>query len=120
MSRFEVRRDAKLRKLGTLGPMVGASLCRRMVTCGNLRCKCASCDKHESWCLTYKVHGKTKTVHIPRDMVEEVRGWVEEHKRAKQLMAEISALGLQIIKRHVPAKRAGERGRGRAEKRSRQ
>jgi len=118
MPRLEVRRDAKLRKLGTLGPMVGATLCRRMVTCGNSRCRCASGDKHESWCLTYKVQGRTKTVHVPRDMVEDVRGWVQEHKKAKRLMAEISALGFEIIKRHVTVKRAGERERRRAETRS--
>jgi hypothetical protein len=111
MSRFETRRDAKLRKLGTLGPMVAASLCRRMVTCGNPRCKCAGGEKHESWCLTYKVRAKTKTVHVPRDMVKEVEAWVKEHRRAKELLSEISELGLEIIRRHVPARRAAECGR---------
>jgi hypothetical protein len=111
MSRFETRRDAKLRKLGTLGPMMAASLCRRMVTCGNSRCKCARGEKHESWCLTYKEKGKTRTVHVPRAMVEEVRQWVREHKRAKRLMTEITALGLRIIRSHVRVKRAGERGK---------
>ena len=119
MSRFETRRDAKLRKLGTLGPMVAASLCRRMVTCGNPRCKCARGEKHESWCLTYKDKAKTKTVHVPREMVEEVSKWVQEHKQAKELISEISNLGLQIIRRHVPIKRAAERGKRRGKSRSR-
>ena len=119
MSRFETRRDAKLKKLGKLGPMVAASLCRRMVTCGNPRCKCARGEKHESWCLTYKVRGKTKTVHVPRDMVEEVEKWVKEHRRAKEILSEISDLGVRIIKHHVPAKRAAERGKGKVRNRSR-
>jgi hypothetical protein len=46
-------------------------------------------------------------------MLEEVRAWVEEHKRAKQLLAEISEIGIQIIKRHVPVKRAAARARSR-------
>ncbi len=116
MSRFETRRDAKLRKLGGLGPMVAASLCRRMVTCGNPRCKCARGEKHESWCLTYKEKAKTKTVHVPRDMVKEVEKWVREHRRAKELISQISDLGLQIIRRHIPAKRAAERGRKRGKR----
>ena len=118
MSRFETRRDGKLKKLGTFGPMIAASLCQRMVTCGKPSCKCAQGEKHESWCLTYKEKAKTKTVHVPKGMVKEAERWVKEHKRAKELMAEISDLGLKIIKHHVPAKRAAERGKGRKRSRS--
>lgn len=120
MSRFETRRDAKLKKLGQLGPIVAASLCRRMVTCGNPQCRCARGEKHESWCLTYKGKGnKTKTVHVPRDMVEEVRAWVNEHKRAKRLLADISKNSIAIIKSHVPRKRAAARAPGKPKSRSR-
>ncbi|NQT83588.1 hypothetical protein HQ563_11210 [bacterium] len=62
--------------------------------------------------LTYKVNGKTRTVHVPKDMVEEVREWVEEHKRVKRLIREISQNSLAIIHRHVPASRAAARGNG--------
>jgi hypothetical protein len=112
MSRFETRRDAKLRQLGSLGPMVAASLCRRMVTCGNPNCRCARGEKHESWCLTYKVKARTRTVHVPRDMLEEVRAWVKEHKRARKLLAEISANSIAIIRGYVPRKRAAARAKG--------
>jgi len=112
MGRLETKRDARLKKLGAMGPMIAASLVRRMVTCGRTTCRCASGDKHESWCLTYKgPKGKTKTVHVPKDMVEEVRAWTEEHKRVKALLAEISSLGLEIIQSHVPRKRAAARGK---------
>jgi hypothetical protein len=120
MSRFETRRDAKLKKLGSVGPLVAASLCRRMVTCGNPNCKCARGEKHESWCLTYKGKGnKTKTVHVPIDMVEEVRGWVEEHKRVKKLLKEVSQLSMEIIRNHVRSKRAEARAGARRKSRSR-
>ena len=109
MSRFHARRESKLRQLHTVGPLVAASLCRRMTRCGNANCRCASGQKHESWCLTYKEEGRTRTVHIPRDMLEEVRQWVEEHKRAKQLLKDISYQSIRIIKQHVPHKRAAAR-----------
>ena len=113
MSRFETRRNAKLRELGSVGPLVAASLCRRMVTCGNPNCRCARGEKHESWCLTYKGKGnKTRTVHVPIDMVEEVRLWVQEHKRVKKLLKEISHLSMQIIRNHVRRKRAAARAGG--------
>jgi len=110
MSRLETRQKAKLRQLGSIGPLVAASLCRRMVTCGNPNCKCARGEKHESWCLTYKGKGnKTRTVHVPVDMVKEVRTWVKEHKRVKKLVREISWLSMEILKTYVPRKRAAAR-----------
>ena len=111
MSRFQNRQESKLRQLQAIGPVVAASLCRRMTKCGNPNCKCARGQKHESWCLTYKDEGKTHTVHVPRDMLREVRQWVKEHKRAKKLLKEISYQSIRIIKEHVPQKRAAARGK---------
>jgi hypothetical protein len=109
MSRFDTRREAKLRQLREVGPLVAASLCRRAVRCGNPQCRCASGAKHTSWCLTFKRQGKTRTVHVPRDLVEEVRTWVKEYQRAKQLVGQISEQSLQIIRRYVGAQRAAAR-----------
>ena len=109
MSRFETTREAKLQQLKSLGPMVAASLCRRMTRCGNLNCRCARGEKHVSWCLTFKHQGKTKTVHVPRDMLQEVRQWVKEYKQAKKLLKDISYQSIRIIKQHVPHKRAAAR-----------
>jgi len=109
MSRFNDRRDAKLRQLHEIGPLVAASLCRRMSRCGNPNCRCARGEKHLSWCLTYKDKGKTRTVHVPRDMLKEVRQWVKEHQRAKKLLKDISYQSIRIIKGHVTEKRAAAR-----------
>ena len=109
MSRFQARRESKLRQLQTIGPLVAASLCRRMTRCGNPNCRCARGQKHESWCLTYKEKGKTHTVHVPRDMLEEVRQWVKEYRQAKMLLKDISYQSMRIIKEHVPHRRAAAR-----------
>jgi hypothetical protein len=42
-------------------------------------------------------------------MVEEVREWVEEHKRVKALLSEISNLSMEIIREYGPRKRAAMR-----------
>lgn len=113
MGRLEISRDARLKKLGAVGPLLAASLVRRMVRCGSPTCRCVSEEKHETWCLTFKGEdNKTKTVHVPKAMVEEVRQWVAEHKRVKALLAEISSFGMKIIKSHVPRQRAAKRGGG--------
>jgi hypothetical protein len=109
MSRFDTRRESNLRQLRQVGPLVAASLCQRAVRCGNPQCRCARGEKHSSWCLTFKQQGKTRTVHVPRDLVEEVRQWVKEYQRTKQLLAQISDQSLQIIRQYVRAQRAAAR-----------
>jgi len=111
MSRFEQRREAKLKQLAQCRPLVAASLCKVKRRCGHPNCKCARGEFHTAHVLTYKVKAKTRTVHVPKDMVKEVRQWVEEHKRIKKLIREISNNSLAIIHRHVPASRAAARGK---------
>jgi hypothetical protein len=109
MSRFEKRREAKLKELSRCKPLVAACLYRVNRRCGNPNCKCARGEFHTAHVLTYKVKRKTKAVHVPKDMLEEVREWVKEHKRVKKLIREISKNSLAIIHRHVPASRAAAR-----------
>jgi hypothetical protein len=109
MSRFEVRRAAKLKALAEVGPLVGGSLCRVKRRCGNPHCKCARGEPHWAYALSFKVKGKTRTVHVPKEMVTEVQGWVREYRRVKRLRADISRNSLAILHRHVPTSRAGGR-----------
>ena len=109
MSRFDTLREAKLRQLRAVGPLVAASLCHRAVRCGNPKCRCARGAKHSSWCLTFKQQGNTKTVHVPRGLVEEVRQWVKEYRRTKQILTQISCQSLQIIRQYVRSHRAAAR-----------
>ena len=113
---LETRRDAKLRQLAEAGPMIQGSLTRIGVTCGNPNCKCARGEKHLSHILTKKVRGKSKSLYVPVDMVETVRKWVEEHKRVKRLLKEVSELNEKIIRAHVPTKRAKAKNRAAAER----
>ena len=103
---FTRMRDARLKKLARIKPFVSASLVTIARTCGNKRCKCAKGHKHTSFYLTYKQKGKTHTLYVPVDLVEEVKQWVREHKRIKLLMQEVSGLQRLIIRRHVTERRA--------------
>jgi len=111
MSRFEKRRAGLLKRLAACKPFVAASLCAVNRTCGNPNCRCARGQPHQAHVLTYKVKGKTKSVYVPKNLVEEVRTWVDEHKRIKRLIAEISKESMEIIRRHVPASRAAAKGK---------
>jgi hypothetical protein len=59
--------------------------------------------------LTLKHRGKTRTVYVPKALKDEVEAWVQEHRRLKLLLQEITALQLALIRLHrtEKARRAG-------------
>jgi hypothetical protein len=93
------RRDGWLKKLAEVGPMVRGSLCT------------AHRGNHVAHQLTVSVKGKTHTVYVPVDMVEEVRQWTKNHRRMQRIVEQISKLNMAIIHRHVPESRGGGRSR---------
>lgn len=114
MSRFEVRRDAQLKKLAGLRPFVAASLVEVKRRCGNPRCKCARGEPHWAHVLTRKVEGRTETVHVPKDKLKEVREWVEEYKRLKRLIRAETDACLALLRHHGCVHRAGAAARRRS------
>jgi len=107
---LEKRRNAKLEELLAVGPLLQGSLAQIRVTCGNPNCRCARGEKHISHIVTRKVRGKSKSLYVPIDMVEEVRAWVEQHRQAKRLLKEVSELSEKIIRSHVAERRRGGAG----------
>jgi hypothetical protein len=90
-----------LKQLGEIGPFVEGTLSEYK----------RAGRKASSWHLTFKVEGKTKTVYVPVDMVEEVRQWTKEYRRLKQLIRKETKQSLAIIHRHVASRRAASRSR---------
>jgi len=97
--------DARVRRLTARGPVLQASLVQIAKHCGRPGCHCQRGEKHIGHYLTFKEAGKTRTVYVPQDLVEEVRQWIAETKRLKGLMREISALAVARVAGHVKAKR---------------
>jgi len=63
---FERRTASLLRRIGKVGPFVGASLNCVRHRCGNPRCRCARGEGHPSWRLTFKdKNQKTVSVYVP-------------------------------------------------------
>jgi hypothetical protein len=109
MNRFERYREGKLKKLANVKPFVMASLCEVNRRCGNPRCKCAKGEPHRAHVLTYKVKGRTKAVHVPKEMVPEVKKWVAEYKQVKEFIKDISRHSLAILHNQKPRGLAAKR-----------
>jgi hypothetical protein len=94
--------DRRLKRLAPAGPVLAASLTRVNKRCGQPSCSCHHGGPlHQAHHLTFKEGGKTRTVYVPQDLLDEVRTWVQEHRRLKALLHEISQLTLALITGHV-------------------
>jgi hypothetical protein len=93
--------SARIKELKADKPVLSASLVKIAKHCGRQGCKCQRGEKHVGNYITFPVKGKTNTVYVPLDLVEEVKSWIEEHKRIKKITKEISELMVAKIKAHV-------------------
>jgi hypothetical protein len=97
--------DARIREFKLNGPFVAASLVSFRRKCGRAGCHCQSGEGHLAHHLTYKVKGKTRSVHVPQDLLPEVQRWCCEYKRIKPLMRHISNLALAQVQAYVTTQR---------------
>ena len=98
--------QARLKKLAAATPILAASLSAYTHCCGRPACRCHRGELlHRVQRLTYKHRGKTRTVHVPKDLVTDVRSWIAEHKRLKALLKEIHALSVALVQNHVRHRR---------------
>lgn len=97
--------DARRSRLAAVVPALAGTLSQVRKRCGRPSCHCYHGDPHLAWHLTYKVQGRTRTVYIPLDLLDDVRSWIAEHKRIKILQEEIHHLTVALIRSHTTHKR---------------
>jgi hypothetical protein len=100
----QVRRllASRLKQLAPAGPLLAASLSLVHKRCGQPSCRCHHDGPlHTAHHLTLKDAGRTRTVYVPQDLLQEVQQWVAEYQRLKGLMGEVSQLTLALVQSHV-------------------
>ena len=102
--------SGRLKRVVATKPLLAASLVSVRRVCGQPTCHCHRGEKHLAHQLTYKVRGKTHTVYVPVDFTAEVRSWIEEHRRLRRLLQEITQLSLALVRSHAQ-ERKRRRGR---------
>jgi len=91
---------ARLKECHPEGPLVAATLVEFHRKCGKPGCHCRHGQGHLGHHLTFKEEGKTRSVHVPTELLPEVRAWIEEHKRLKAKLAHVSRLAVARIRAH--------------------
>ena len=103
---LEVIRSLMRRQLRRVKPeMIEGTLVENRVRCGNTNCRCARGDRHVQFSLTKKVNNRSYTTYVPKGMVDEIRQWNDEYKRAKQILKDLSEVNEAIIRAQGREKR---------------
>jgi len=88
-----------LEKLQGIGPFLPASMTITHKKCGNPNCRCAKeGPKHETTLLTWKEGNTTQTLHVPRELRDDVARWIKEWKKLKSLIAKMGVAQKQFLK----------------------
>ena len=79
--------------------------------CSNPKCKCHIDKKylHKSHVLTVTKDGRTRTLSLRKDEVDEVRKLTENWKGLKELVSELTDINMQIIKLKKELNRSNEK-----------
>lgn len=87
-----------LERLAQVAPFLPASLNVTRTRCGNPRCRCAREGPiHETALLTWKEGGKTRTLHVPKELRDEVAQWIAQWKKLKGLIERMAAAQRQFL-----------------------
>jgi hypothetical protein len=105
-----LRRDELLEQLPPLGEIVRGSLLERHLRCGKPTCRCARGEGHRVFYLAVSfARGRTEQITVPADLVPYVRQWLENYRRCRERLEEISAINRELLRKRWlpegPAKR---------------
>lgn len=94
--------DSRLKKLATSSPVLMGSLGVYTHRCGRPSCRCHHGGPlHSGQHVTFKEHNQTRCVYVPKKLLPEVRAWLAEHRRLKELLKEIHLLSVALIRTHT-------------------
>ncbi len=101
--RAALRRRARLlRTLPDMAQVLRGSLVERYRRCGKLNCRCARKGDPGHGPAYYLVvtlaPGKTAQVYVPREHRDEVERWIDNFRRTRETLEEISSLNRELLR----------------------
>jgi hypothetical protein len=92
--------EARRARLAPGQPVLAATLTPVRKRCGRPTCHCYHGQPHHAWPLTCKAQGRTRTLSVPHDLLDDVRAGIAEHQRLKTLLDEIHPLTAALLRSH--------------------
>jgi len=95
---LEAKRSRFVNKITSLDPWIEGTFVSTSRRCGKKNCACHHGGaKHPVLYLTWKESGKTLSLYVPKRWEREVRTWVENYKKLKALIRQVTLLQRQVI-----------------------
>lgn len=107
-SRLRKRKSDLLVRFPIPADLLPGSLSESHMRCGKSGCHCADPKDpgHSFWTLTYMVQAKKHTLHVPKDLVDEVRLRVQAGREFQDAVREILAANAELLKLSRQQKRS--------------
>lgn len=99
---LERQRDVLIGQLHGLGNLMRGTLSRARVKCGRKGCECEDGWKHEKVHLLLSFRGRTRTRYVSREREPEVAALLSEYRRAWQIIEELTAINLELLRGKHP------------------
>ena len=98
------RRKALLRKLPDLEAILKGSLIERYKRCGKPGCKCARGRGHgpKYYLSISRTGARPLMEYVPREYHDQVQEYLANHQRVREILAEISAINRELLRRRKP------------------
>lgn len=90
---------SRLTRLLASHGLVRGTLTVRHRVCGRPNCRCAGGQKHAALYLVSSQDGQARQIYIPREKEALARKWVENYRRARELLDRISERYLDQLRK---------------------
>ena len=98
MTALTQKSRATAQALASCRHLIKASLGQVRVTCGKPSCRCAKGLRHAALAFTYKLKGRSMSMHVPKAMASQARQAAADYAKLKQLVEMLSENNMQQFK----------------------
>jgi hypothetical protein len=89
---------SKLAQIVSGQGLIRGTLLERRRVCGNPGCRCASGPGHPALYLVLSDGKRQRQLYLPKDWHDRVRRWVDNHRKVRALIDEISQIHWSNVK----------------------
>lgn len=107
------RKKRLLQRIRDAPEIMRGSFAEVRLTCGKKGCRCQDGDRHKGYRFSYRIHGRSRCVSIPRQWVDEVQERHEAWVAFKALLEELTDVQVQLFQAEMQMKRHQTKGRKR-------
>ncbi len=108
--KLQDKKSRLLAKLRSAPEVMKGSLAQVHITCGRKGCRCETGQRHAAHHFSYRIKGKSRSVCVPKQFVQEVRrrhaAWLE----LKRILEELSDVEVALFQAKMEQHRAAQKG----------